>query len=399
MRKNYIVLYSTEKVDQQRMPELKSSTPAFKAANKELLKSKFDIAVESIDDQSEHEFLKGNKDVIALAPAIPLKLIKPKQVIGGSPSAMGKSLWNIDALSLASSPYTGKGIKIAILDTGIDKAHPAFDGLTIIEKDFTGEGNGDTHGHGTHCAGVAFGRDVNGTRIGVAKGVEEVLIGKVLGQHGGGSDILVDAINWAVKGGAHIISMSLGIDFPGYVADLEKDGMQTEAAVSYALEGYRKNILLFERLASLIRTQSINKSIQPVLILGAAGNESSRPAYKIAVSPPAISDGIVSVGALGKKGEALYVAEFSNTGVALSAPGVDILSAEIGGGLVAMDGTSMATPHVAGIAALWAEKLISKRQFNFNNLLAHLTSACNDAKLTKEHPEDFGSGLVQAPLN
>ncbi|MFD2865483.1 S8 family peptidase [Mucilaginibacter antarcticus] len=397
MKKNYIVLYSTEKVDRQSLHDLKSSTPAFKATNKELLKSKFDITVESIDNQNEHEILKGNRNVIALAPAIPLKLIKPNQVKSRSAEISEGNLWNIDALGLALTPYTGKGIKMAILDTGIDKTHPAFDGLIIVEKDFTGEGNGDTHGHGTHCAGVAFGRDVNGKRIGVAKGVEEVLIGKVLGQHGGGSDILVDAINWAVKGGAHIISMSLGIDFPGYVAELENDGMQTEAAVSYALEGYRKNILLFERLASLIRTQSINKSIQPVLILGAAGNESSRPAYKIAVSPPAISDGIVSVGALGKKGEDLYVAEFSNTGVSLSAPGIDILSAKIGGGLISMDGTSMATPHVAGVAALWAEKLISKRQFNFNNLLAHLTASCSDTKLAKEHPEDFGSGVIQAP--
>jgi len=397
MKTKYIVLYSTETVDKQSLNNGKTLSPSFKAVNKEILKTKFDISVQSLDDQNEQEFLKSNQNVIAIAPTIPLKLIKPKKKGPGLKKPSDHPLWNIGAVGVTSSMYSGKGIKIAILDTGIDKAHSAFAGMRIIEKDFTGEGNGDTNGHGTHCAGVAFGREVEGHRIGIATGVEEALIGKVLGDNGGSTDILVDAIHWAVKNGAHIISMSLGIDFPGYVAKLEKDGMQTEAAVSHALEGYRKNILLFERLANLIRTQASNKSTQPVLILGAAGNESSRPDYKIAVSPPAISDGIVSVGALGANGASYYVAEFSNTGTTLSAPGVDILSAEIGGGLVSMDGTSMATPHVAGIAALWAEKLITKRQFNLNNLLAHLTASCDDSKLSKELPEDFGAGIVQAP--
>ena len=84
------------------------------------------------------------------------------------------------------STWTGEGVTVAVLDTGIDSKHPAFAGVDIVEKDFTGTGNGDRQGHGTHCAGTIFGRDVDGKRIGVARGVKRALIGKVLGDEGGG---------------------------------------------------------------------------------------------------------------------------------------------------------------------------------------------------------------------
>ena len=131
------------------------------------------------------------------------------------------------------SPFDGSDVVVAILDTGIAKNHPAFAGVTIIEEDFTGEGNGDTHGHGTHCAGTVFGRDVDGTRIGVAPGVKKALIGKVLGDEGGGSDAIVRAINWALEEGANVISMSLGIDFPGFVdALVTRQGLPIDLATT-----------------------------------------------------------------------------------------------------------------------------------------------------------------------
>jgi subtilisin family serine protease len=77
-----------------------------------------------------------------------------------------------------TSPFSGDGIVVAVLDTGIDASHPAFEGVDIVQKDFTGEGVGDQHGHGTHCAGTIFGRTSEGTRIGVAPGVKKALIGK-----------------------------------------------------------------------------------------------------------------------------------------------------------------------------------------------------------------------------
>ena len=60
------------------------------------------------------------------------------------------------------SPFTGLGIVVAVLDTGIDATHPAFAGVTLVKKNFTTEAAGDLHGHGTHCAGTIFGRDVSG---------------------------------------------------------------------------------------------------------------------------------------------------------------------------------------------------------------------------------------------
>jgi len=95
------------------------------------------------------------------------------------------------------------GITVAVLDTGIDSTHPAFTGVTLIEEDFSGSGNGDVQGHGSHCAGTIFGRDVDGTRIGVAPGVDRALIGKVLGDDGSGDSIgLFRGIQWATDQGA-----------------------------------------------------------------------------------------------------------------------------------------------------------------------------------------------------
>jgi len=71
-----------------------------------------------------------------------------------------------------------------------------------LRKNFTNAGDDDEHGHGTHCAGTIFGRTVENKRIGVAPGVKKAIIGKVLGGNGGGSDIVMQAIQWAANNGA-----------------------------------------------------------------------------------------------------------------------------------------------------------------------------------------------------
>jgi len=341
--------------------------------------------------------LGDEANVVAIAPAMPMKLIAP--VGKAAKPAAAATAWGVTAVGADTSPFTGAGVVVAVLDTGIDATHPAFAGVQLVTKNFTSEGPSDLHGHGTHCAGTIFGRDVSGTRIGVARGVKRALIGKVLGQGGGSSDKIVNAINWAVESGAHIISMSLGIDFPGFVKAMEESGLPTQAAVTRALEGYRANVQLFERLAGLIRTRGMFG--QTTLLVAAAGNESERggnPAYEIAVAPPAVAEGLISVAAVGQANNGLVVAPFSNTFANVSGPGVNIVSAKRGGGLVGMNGTSMATPHVAGIAALWAEKIMSAGPLNGVEWMSRLiASATRDGLAPGFDPTDIGAGLVRAP--
>jgi subtilisin family serine protease len=353
-----------------------------------------DLAVQNIAEVAK------KKDIEAIAPVIPMKLIKPVFISETAPKA-NETAWGVKAVCADTSPFTGEGVIVAVLDTGIDSTHPAFNGINFIRKNFTSEADEDLHGHGTHCAGTIFGRNIDGKRIGIAQGVQTAIIGKILGDGGGGSDVVLQAIEWALQNGAQIISMSLGIDFPGYVAELIRQGIPAELATSMALQGYSANIYLFERLAALIDARGM--FMQPCLLIAAAGNESRRdenPDFEIAVSPPAAAIGIISVAALDLGQTGLTIAPFSNVGARVSGPGVNVLSARRGGGLVTMSGTSMATPHVAGVAALWAQKLKSSGQLNGRIFMDRLVGSGTTAGLKAGfHPADVGVGIIQAPQN
>jgi subtilisin family serine protease len=357
------------------------------------------VEVDELDERASRA-MRRRSDVAAIAPAMPMRLIEPVATdVPATPSAGGVA-WGITAVGADTSPFDGTGIVVGVLDTGIDATHPAFAGVTLTRRNFTTAADEDTHGHGTHCAGTIFGRDVNGTRIGVARGVQRAVIGKVLGAGGGGSDQVASAIQWAIEEGAQIVSMSLGIDFPGFVKFLiDAHSYPAERATTIALEGYRHNVRLFERLASFIVAQGDFGT--QALLVAAAGNESERggsPAYEVACAPPAVAEGLVSVAALGQSGSTLEVASFSNTNATVSGPGVGVLSAKLGGGLVGMSGTSMATPHVAGVAALWAQKLSTPGPLKASQLMARLVASGTTSGLASGFdPDDVGTGLVQAP--
>jgi subtilisin family serine protease len=273
--------------------------------------------------------------------------------------------------------------------------------FTVDESGIPGSAT-DEHGHGTHVACTIFGRKVDGIRLGVAPGITKALIGKVLGPQGGPTETVFSAIEWALKRRADVISMSLGMDFPKVVKRLKDAGFPQDIAVSRALEAYRSNVRLFDRLASLIDATAARG--RGALLVAACGNESRRkedPRFTAATAPPAAADGFISVGAVSETGEAsapFAVADFSNTGCLLSAPGVGILSAQAGGGLVMMNGTSMATPHVAGVIALWIQKLFPKgaRPPGWTGdvqreLEKSVISAPGQAR------SDVGIGIVRAP--
>ena len=338
--------------------------------------------------------------VVAARP-MPVTLVRPVSMSDAESPSSGGSEWGVEAVGATASPFTGQGVKVAVLDTGIDADHEAFQGAIVTQQDFTGEGNGDQVGHGTHCAGTIAGRDVDGYRIGVAPGVSEILAGKVLGEQGGSTESLLRGMQWALDEGAAVISMSLGIDFPGFVAFLvQQRGIPIQQATSLALEEYRNTLQLFGTLAAFIRANSaIGRT---AIVVAATGNESERGAstpYTIAIAPPAASDGFIGVAALGRLDDgSLGVASFSNTGPAVAAPGVDIVSAKPGGGYQMMSGTSMATPHAAGVAALWAESLLaSTGKLDARELTSRLVAS--GRRVPGLAPEDVGAGLIQAPLD
>jgi subtilisin family serine protease len=341
--------------------------------------------------------MSRDPEVAAMALSMPTRLVKP--VSGPGPTAT--TPWGITAVAADQSPHDGDGVVVAVLDTGIDPTHPAFQGVTLVEEDFSGSGTSDKQGHGTHCAGTIFGRDVNGTRIGVARGVKRALIGKVLDNDGSGdSDWLFRGIEWALNGGARVISMSLGFDFPGLVKRLIDDSWPADLATSVALEAYRGNLRMFDALMEVVRARAAFDG--GTVVVAAAGNESQRqidPRYEIAVSIPAAAEGVVAVGALGQSANGFVIAPFSNTLPEISAPGVGIVSAMAGGGLRSLSGTSMATPHVAGVATLWWQALRTTSTLaNARNVVAKLLATARiDVFASGTDVADRGVGLVTSP--
>lgn len=360
---NYIVLRDINKPQRQEMQfesPLEGMRPVARPSSREELESTLPKPLINIQELDGNDVRDAEKDptISQIARILPTRLIEPvKKDINVSGA---HASWGIQAVFADQSPYSGGSVVPCVLDTGIDENHPAFNGVQLLQQDFSGDGNGDIQGHGTHCAGTVFGRDVNGQRIGVAPDVQRALIGKVLGDNGGGTtEMLVKGMLWAESQGANIISMSLGFDIPGWIKSMIDDGMPEDLAASIALKEYLNNIRLYDSIIDMFNARAPYTG--GVLVVAASGNESKRdinPNYEVGVSMPACAKGVLSVGALGNGQNGYYVPNFSNTDPILSAPGVDIVSAQTGTtGLTSMSGTSMATPHVAGLAALWWEKI------------------------------------------
>ena len=351
---------------------------------------------------------RKREGVRVVGAAMPIRLIEPRaRSAAVAAAAAGGATWGVKAVGADKSPFDGTGVKIAVLDTGIKRDHPAFAGIALTNdtvRDFTEEGGtaDDLNGHGSHCAGTILGRDVNGTRIGVARGITDLLVGKVLpDDRGGDSAMLFDALNWASSKGANIVSMSLGFDFPGMVKQLvEGDDVPQEVAVSNALVIFGQNLRAFDAIMASFRAG--DPFGRNMLVIGAAGNESRRDQdadFRISASLPSAAGGVVSVAAYGRKGAKFEIASFSNRDALISAPGVDILSADIGGGLAEMSGTSQACPHIAGLAALWWQKIAQTEKPSPDKVREKILTTATLTKLPPEADEsERGRGRAVAPM-
>lgn len=254
------------------------------------------------------------------------------------PFTYGLQKLRIPDLRLKTSTADGRGVRVGILDTGIDAAHPDLKGKVLVFKDFV---NGktspyDDHSHGTHVAGTISGGNASGTAIGVAPGVK-LIIGKIFDADGSASEEQIqNGMQWIAdpdgnpdtNDGPMLVSNSWGGGLPS--------GDPANEAECKAVDAW------------------VKLGILPVF---AAGNEGPQPRT---VGLPAACPSALAIGATDEKDG---VASFSSRGPAVwsngsllkpqvSAPGVRVFSSIPGGKYGSMSGTSMATPHTAGLAAL-----------------------------------------------
>lgn len=314
--------------------------------------------------------------------------------------------WGIKQIGAIEKPEL-PNVKVAVIDTGIDTNHPAFEDIEFNNKnlmDFTTDENGvageakDNHGHGTHVAGTIFGKDVRGQRIGVAPGIQDVLIAKVCDKDKPASAFkIINAIQWALRENADIISLSLGINFPSIVNyHIKEGGVPEDIAACRAIKDYRVNFELFDAEAQSVwkRAKTVGKG---AILVAASGNESRRienPNHTVEATIPGAANHVISVGAVDQE---LNVTSFSNTGCVLSAPGVSVLSSVPGGKLGFKEGTSMAVPHVVGVCALWTQKIFKDKRrppswtIDIESYIRTNAIKLNGSTL------DCGVGLVNAP--
>ncbi|MGY0552490.1 S8 family serine peptidase [Vreelandella titanicae] len=262
--------------------------------------------------------------------------------------------WGLKRCKVPQSSWSGAGIKVAVLDTGMDLGHPDFEGREFVTRSFVGEPVQDINGHGTHCIGTACGPlapGENTQRYGIAYEAQ-VFVGKVLTNSGSstGAGVLA-GLNWAIANRCEVISMSLGSQSP------------VQAAYTHAGEAALRN---------------------GCLVIAAAGNSATN------TGAPANSPTVMSVASLDPN---LKPSSFSNHGkIEIAAPGRDIFSSwPRPTRHKTISGTSMAAPHVAGCAALWAQSDASLRG---RKLWQQLVASVQELPSPESR---VGAGLVQAP--
>jgi|GEM_PF-2818377 len=275
--------------------------------------------------------------------------------------------------------FDGTGVVVAVLDTGVDAAHPALAGVVTAQQDFTGTGIGDGHGHGTHCAGVVASQD--GTRRGIAPGAT-IQDFKLMDANGSAqANWAVAAIQAAVAAGVDVASNSWGFSHANG-AWVDPDGTCVLCAAADAAVA------------------------AGVVFVVAAGNEDndSCQTYDTHIRCPGIARSVFTVGS---SDDSDNMANSSSVGPTpdgrtkpdITAPGVGIISARASGTSMgspvdalwtSASGTSMACPHVAGLAALMLDKNAALTPANVATIIS--ATAVNIGATANE----MGAGRIHA---
>jgi subtilisin len=283
----------------------------------------------------------------------------PQQLISPIVEADARTLWGLDHIKARAAQQKGikgEGVTVAIVDTGIDTDHPAFfAGQVLVNKCksyVSGEPTvEDGNGHGTHCAGT-----IGSPTYGVAPAAS--LIGvKVLSSGGSGT--------WS--------AVAQGTEYAGQVADV----------ISMSLGGTASSS------GNVVETTVKNVISAGTIVVIAAGNSGPWPRT---IGTPGVTEEAITVGAISSNG---VIASFSSRGPTvygqekpeIVAPGVNVLSSWKNGGTNTISGTSMATPHVAGLAALFLSKYPGASQ-------ATLKAKLMATAFGTQKANEYGSGTV-----
>jgi subtilisin family serine protease len=244
--------------------------------------------------------------------------------VGSAPFGAAQAQWGLNQATFpeawANVPSDGAGVKVAVLDSGVQATHPDLAGAVVAGSDRVvagGDGTNDQNGHGTHVAGIIGARDQGIGGIGGAP-MTTIMTVRVLGPTGTGDlSQLINGINFAVANGANVISMSLG-------------GPNGSASLEFTV-------------ATAIAAG--------VVVVAAAGNNGSCVA-----DYPAGYPGVISVGATDQGVDTLAAYSQRGPDVDIAAPGTNVWSDYLGSTYLSMSGTSMATPFVSAAAALVVAK-------------------------------------------
>ncbi|WP_431802784.1 S8 family peptidase [Halobacillus andaensis] len=319
-------------------------------------------AVTSLGGEVEHQYKHMNvvkaklpeQAVDALSKNPTIDFVEKDHEAQAFEQTTPEGISQINADDVQEDGNSGSGVKVAVLDSGIEADHEDLDvagGESFVSEE--PDPYNDQNGHGTHVAGTVAGVDNDLGVLGTAPESDLYAV-KVLNGEGSGSySDIAAGIEWAIDNDMDVINMSLG-------------GSIGSSTLEQAVD---------------------NADDSGILVVAAAGNEGSFGPFNT-IGYPAKYDSAMAVGAVDGDNN---VASFSSRGEELEvmAPGVDVLSSVPGDSYEEFDGTSMASPHVAGVAALVLADDLSLSNDEVRTILNETATPLGDSF-------DYGNGLVNA---